>query len=286
MVMMSGSTPACSIANMLPGAGKAALDLVGHQHDAVLVADLAQRLQEVGVGAVEAALALHRLDDDRGHPLRFQLGLEQRVECVPGLLQGHAVVGDRIRQVVDAGGQRAETGLVRHHLAGERQPHHGAAVEGAGKRQYARSAGVGTRNLHRVLDRLGAGGQEQGLAVALDRRQLVQALGQFDIDTVGIDLEAGVAETGHLLADRRHHLRVQVAGIEHRDAAGEIDVGLAFGVPHAGVLRALDEAWQQSGHAAHDSLFPALLQGGVVLPGGGLFWNLFGKRGHVCLPHG
>ncbi len=54
----------------LAGARKAGLDLVGDEQDAVLVAERAKRLQEVGRRDVEAALALHRLDDDGGDARR------------------------------------------------------------------------------------------------------------------------------------------------------------------------------------------------------------------------
>ena len=80
MVMRSGSTPECSIANILPGAPEAGLDLVDDQQDAVLVADLAQSAQELEGRDVEAALALDRLDDDRGDARRLDVRLEQELE--------------------------------------------------------------------------------------------------------------------------------------------------------------------------------------------------------------
>ena len=74
------------------GAAEAGLHLVGDQHDAVLVADLAQAAQVLGAGRHEAALALHGLDDDRGHRLRRDARLQRALE-----------VGQR-----DLGGVRAE----------------------------------------------------------------------------------------------------------------------------------------------------------------------------------
>ena len=50
----------------LPGAAGARLDLVGDEQDAVLGAQLAQALEEAVLGDDVAALALDRLDDDRG----------------------------------------------------------------------------------------------------------------------------------------------------------------------------------------------------------------------------
>src|SRR3546814_3838477 len=49
----------------LAAAAHAALHLVEDQQQAELVGDLAQRPQVVGAGRVHAALALHRLDQDR-----------------------------------------------------------------------------------------------------------------------------------------------------------------------------------------------------------------------------
>ena len=62
---MSGSTPQCSTAHILPVRPGARLDLVGDEQDAVLVADRAEALEEAVLGDDVAALALDRLDDDR-----------------------------------------------------------------------------------------------------------------------------------------------------------------------------------------------------------------------------
>ncbi len=67
----------------------------------------------------------------------------------------------------------------------------------------------------------------------------VQPLGQADIGLVGHHLEGGVREALGLLGHRRHHLGVAVAGVEHGDAAGEVDVAAALDVPDLGVLGAL-----------------------------------------------
>jgi len=64
----------------LAGAGQAGLDLVGHEKDAVGVAQAAQLQHELGRRRVEAALALDRLDDDRGDPARLDDRPEQTVE--------------------------------------------------------------------------------------------------------------------------------------------------------------------------------------------------------------
>ena len=65
IVTMSGSTPKCSIANILPGAAHARLHFVDDEQHAVLRRELAQPLEERCRRHDVAALALNRLDDDR-----------------------------------------------------------------------------------------------------------------------------------------------------------------------------------------------------------------------------
>ena len=54
-------------------------------------------------------------------------------------------------------------------LAGERQRHHGASVEGVFESDDAGAAGVGAGNLHRVLDGFGAGIYKDGFLGKLSR---------------------------------------------------------------------------------------------------------------------
>ena len=70
-----------------PGAPEARLHLVGDEQDPFAVADRAQPLHELERCRNEAALALHRLDDDRGDRLGGDLRREralERVERVAG----------------------------------------------------------------------------------------------------------------------------------------------------------------------------------------------------------
>src|SRR5947208_3669997 len=85
----------------LPGAAEAALNLVGDQQDAVLVANLAQPAHELRRGDIETALALHRLDHDGRDALRVDVSLEQRVERTQGILDAHAMQVDREWRVID-----------------------------------------------------------------------------------------------------------------------------------------------------------------------------------------
>ena len=162
----------------LAGAAVAGLHFVGDQHDAVLVADLAQRAHQLRRRLVEAAFALHRLDDDGGDAGRIDVGLEQEAEILQRFLDGDVELRGRERHVPDFRHGAAEALLVGEHLAGHGHGHVGAAMEAAGEGDHAGAAGRGARDLDGVLGGFGAGGEEGGLGGAVDRRQLVEALGE------------------------------------------------------------------------------------------------------------
>ena len=79
---MSGTTPVCSAANILPGAPHAGLHLVEHQQDAVAVAERAQAGQELGRRHDVAAFAQHRLDHDGGDVVGCGHRREQLLEAL------------------------------------------------------------------------------------------------------------------------------------------------------------------------------------------------------------
>ena len=77
-----------------------------------------------------------------------------------------------------------------------------------------------------------------------------------------------MGEAAHLLLHRLHDLRMAVAGVEHGDATGKIDVALAFHVPDFGVVAAVDEDLVGVAHAARNGRFAARVQAGVGGLGG------------------
>ena len=81
VIRMSGSTSSQSHAHIFPVRPDAALHLVGHQQDAVPVADLAQPPEEADRRDDVAALALDRLDEDAGDVLGAQLTIEELLEA-------------------------------------------------------------------------------------------------------------------------------------------------------------------------------------------------------------
>ena len=87
------------------------------------------------------------------------------------------------------------------------------------------------RDLDRVLDRLRTGGEKNRLLGCRPGRRRVQLLGKCDIALVGRHLKAGVRETLQLPEERRLDLRMQLPGIEHGDAACEVDETPSLDVP-------------------------------------------------------
>ena len=101
----------------LARAPEARLDFIGNQHDAMLVAELAQPHHEFLGRNVKSALALHRLDDDGGNVRRLDIALEQHLDGVNGIINADALVLDRKRHMPDAAGHRAELRLVGQYLS-------------------------------------------------------------------------------------------------------------------------------------------------------------------------
>jgi len=65
------------------GAAEAGLHLVDDEKDPLAVADRAQPLHELGGRRDEAALPLHRLDDDGGHSLGRDLASRATARARP-----------------------------------------------------------------------------------------------------------------------------------------------------------------------------------------------------------
>ena len=138
------------------------------------------------------------------------------------------------------------------------------------KTTTAGAAGRGAGDLDRVLDRLGAGVEEQRLLLlARARRQLAEAPADVDVWLVGPDHEALVQVAVDLRVDRGGDGLEAVPGVLAADPAGEVDVLVAVDVDDGRAVGAVDdESWRR--HAARDPAGPLLedAAGRRVLPQG------------------
>ena len=198
-----------------PGAPHAALHLVEDQHEPGLVTDRAQALQELVARRIDTALALNRLDQDRGRLVadggagRREIAQVDLIEGIDGRLEPLEVLG------LTAGGD-----------GGERAP-----VEGVAEGDHAVALGralarlVDARELERALHCLGAGiAEEHAVGEARGGELLGKAGLRRDLVEVG-----DVPELLGLGLQRRHHMRMRMAEAGHADAAAEVQVTLAVG---------------------------------------------------------
>src|SRR4030095_14677534 len=135
-----------------------------------------------------------------------------------------AVIADGEGHVKELWRHRSEARLVRLHLAGETDAHLRSSVKAAAERNHCRTIGVIARDLDRVLHGLGAGREEDRLLRRRARRNGVQSLGERDVAFVRSQLKTGVREPRQLLRYSGLHLRMNVPGVEYRDATCEVDV--------------------------------------------------------------
>ena len=204
VVTRSGTTPSWSQANHDPVRQKPGLDLVGDEHDAVVLRPGGEGRQEAGRGLDEAALAEDRLDRDARQVGHADL-LVEVVDRAGGRLLAGQAVAERVRhrRAVDLGGERAEAVLVRHVLRRHRHRQVGAAVVGVVEHAHRVAAGRDPGDLDGVLDGLGAGVEQRALLGVVARGQLGEGLAHLDVAGVRRDHEAGVGEGRDLVGHRR-----------------------------------------------------------------------------------
>ena len=200
------------VREQLAGAAHAALHLVEHQQQAVLVAQLAQGLEELR-GDAHAALALHRLDHDGGG--LGPDGLFRRLEVA----EGHEIeAGRRLAEafqvlLVAGGGDGGERAAVEGALEGDDAPPLGLAVGEV----------VAPRQLDGALAGFGARIAEEHL---VGERGLAQPLGETLLAGDAVEIGA-VPQLARLLGQRRDQLGMGMAQRVDGDAAGEIEIALA-----------------------------------------------------------
>ena len=193
---MSGSTPQCSIAHILPV--RPAPDWISSATSRMpCLSQIPRRpWQEAVLGDDVAALALDRLDEDR----RDLAGRDELVE--QDLVEPAQVVDLAERGVVDAGQQRPEAGVVLGLGGGQRHAPYVRPWKAPRKATtYWPPRGV-AGELDGRLDDLGAGVAEEDPGRAVDRRDAGQLAADLGVDR---QVEVGRAEVdqlGRLVLDR------------------------------------------------------------------------------------
>ena len=223
---MSGAMPGMHVGEQVAGAADAGLHLVEHQHQAVVVAQLAQLPQEFRRHHAHAALALHRLDQDRGGGVG------------DGLLGGFEI-GER--HLDEAARDRTEAFEI-FLLAAGRERRQRAAVEGAfigDDVDALRMAGhrlIFARGLDRAFHRLGAGiAEEHQVREACRAQPLGEPLRFRNPEQVG-----DVPDLLGLLGQRLDQHRMGVPEHIDRNARAEVEIALAVGRGQPGALASLE----------------------------------------------
>ena len=214
------------IGEQIAGAADAGLHFVENQQQAVIVAKLAQRAQEIVRHDAHATLAHHRLDDDCSG---FRCN---------GFLDGVEIVED---DLIETGHRRAEAFEI-FLVAGGRQRGERPAVERAFKGDDAVALGLArgelilASHLDRAFDRLGSRVlEEHGVGEA----QCAQPLGQLLAFRDPVQVRR-VPELLRLRGDRRDHMRMCVAQSIDGDAGGEVEIALALSRDQPGALAPLE----------------------------------------------
>src|SRR5437762_5633789 len=128
------------------GAREAGLHFVGNEKNAMLAADVLQKLEVIARRDDKAALPQNRLGDDRGDGFGSDGALEGVFEVMSeGFSGGACLAAIRVseRDAVDVAGERFKTGFVRMCFAGKRHGEKRAAVEGVLETDNRGTLGVG-----------------------------------------------------------------------------------------------------------------------------------------------
>ena len=227
------------------GSPDARLDLVHHEQDAVLVAQVAQRLQPAGGRNDVATLALDRLDEDGGDVAGLGHATEQHVLDVVGP-GPFTVEGER--GVVAAGRDDPEPAPVLGLRRGEREAAQRATVERSVKGDHVGAAGEVASELEGALDRLGAGvGEEHPRRAHAGRHALRQPLAQLGVDRM-VEVARAVVQAGvDLGVDRGSDDRVRMSGGVDGDPGVEVEEPVAVDVLEHDAVAALDHEWIDAG---------------------------------------
>ena len=139
-------------------------------------------------------------------------------------------MAEAIRQMMNAGNQRAEVRSMQRPARGQRQRAEGPAVKRAVKSDGMLAFGVMARELEGGLDRLGAGVGKEYFFGRGARRQSVELLRQIGHRLVIIVAAANMQKFSRLFLDGFHDPRVRMAGATDGDASHEIQKQVAIDI--------------------------------------------------------
>ncbi len=230
----------------------------------MLLGNAAQRLHKRRTGRQEAAVALHRFDNDRRHALRRDLHGEKLIQRLQAVYFRYAVQRIRKRQAIDIRRERAKILLIGLAHTGQGHAQQRTPVKGAVESDHAGAIGVRASDLNRVLYRLCAAGKEDALVGFLAADQLIKPLRQLDIARIGHHLKTGVGDQAQLTRYRIDHRRMVVPDVEHADTADEVEITVALDVPDFAAPGALNHQRMGGHHAARHILLARVQQQSVV----------------------
>ena len=206
-------------------AADAGLHFVGNQQHVVAAAQLAGSLKIAGIQRGHAAFALHRLEHQRGDVVLRQ-----------ARFKGGGVVGGNVGETFDEG----EKMLVENVLAGGGKGGEGAAVEGVLQGENGVAAGtvavaaVFARGFDGAFVGFGAAVAEKDAGKTAFFAETLRQLGSGDaVEKVG-----SVRQFARLRGDGGNPCRIGKAEAIDADAAGEVGVGAAVGIPDGAAFAA------------------------------------------------
>src|SRR5271168_378554 len=215
------------------GAREAGLDFVGDKKDAVLAADILQKLEIVARWNDEATFALNWFDNQGRYGFRRDGTLERVFEMM------RKVGGTRARWIairigegnaINVAGERLKAGFVRMCLAGERHSEKRAAVESVLETNDGGPFRISARDLDGVFNRFGAGIEKDSFFREIAGSERVQLFGDSDVAFVWRDREAQMKMLFQLLLNRGDDPRSAMSNIEAANSPRKIDVAVAVDV--------------------------------------------------------
>eukprot|EP01136_Pigoraptor_vietnamica_P035616 Opistho-1_new@101189 len=223
-------------------ASKARLDLVAHEQNVVLLANLLDARDEVGRRVDVAALAEDGLNHGARRFLRGALLVQKELkllDAVVAQLRARERVGKlarvRVRRDVDAGHEGPKARAVNRLRGGHGHGADSAAVVRSLEHNHVLLARRNACRLHGRLDGLGARVPEVERVESLGN-DLEELFGEDNHLVVEGQAALAVNERGDLTLRRLHDARVAVSGVGDSNAAGEVENLLALVRGHPAAL--------------------------------------------------